>query len=121
MAIQILGRTIRLPRGETDLVKFKVTGAKITDQHRAVFTLARQNGEIVLRKVLPPNVEEQSFGMMFVYADTADLKTGTYDWSLRVMLDLEISAEGRIEGARGQATLEDRGRFELGQVAGGAR
>ena len=121
MAIQIVGSTIKLPKGETDLLKFKINGAEITEQHRAVFTLARQSGEAVLRKVLPPDVEAQTFGMMFVYTDTADLKTGAYDWSLRVFLDLKIGEDGRIEDARGQATLEDRGRFVLEQIAGGAR
>lgn len=120
MAVEAIGTQIRLPQGDTGNVKFVADGA-LDSSDRALFTLARRGGGVILRKVLPPNMDDSAFHMAFVYADTAKLRPDSYEWSLRVVRGGVLDGDGRITETQGSHTAILRGVMTVLPVAGGAR
>lgn len=120
MAVEAIGTQIRLPQGDTGNVKFVADGA-LDSSDRALFTLARRGGGVILRKVLPPNMDDSAFHMAFVYADTAKLRPDSYEWSLRVVRGGVLDDDGRITETQGSHTAILRGVMAVLPVAGGAR
>ena len=120
MAVQAMGMQIRIPQGDTGCVKFVADGA-LVESDRALFTVARRGGGVILRKVLAPDTGDSAFHMAFVYEDTAKLKPDSYEWSLRVVRGGVLDGDGRLEDTQGSHTAILRGTLTILPVAGGAR
>lgn len=120
MAVDVMGNHIRLPQGDTGAVKFEAD-SPIEPDCRALFTLSRQNGVALLRKVLVPDEEEQAFYLPFVYSETAEMKPDSYEWSIRVVQGSVLDGQGRLLDAKFSHTDVLRGRMTILPVAGGAR
>lgn len=121
MAIEVSGTMLRIPQGDTGTVKFVAEEGELAQEDQGVFTLARRDGSAILRKVLPVDPNEHAFHMTFVYEDTARLKPGGYEWSLRVVRGGTFDESGRLTAAQGQHTAVLRGRMSVLGYAGGAR
>lgn len=120
MAVQAMGTQIRIPQGDTGHVRF-VADAALDESDRALFTVARPGGGMILRKVLVPDMDENAFYLPFVYEETAGMKPDRYDWSLRVVRGGMLDDRGRIASAVNSQTAILRGRLIILPVAGGAR
>lgn len=120
MAVQASGTQIRIPQGDTGNVKFAADGA-LSENDRALFTLARRDGGVILRKVLPPDLADSAFHMAFVYEDTAKLRPDSYEWSLRVVRGGVLDSSGKLTDAQGSHTPILRGTLTILPVAGGAK
>ncbi len=121
MAVDVFGTRMRIAQGDTGNVKFVAGAGEITDEDRAVFTLARREGTAILRKILPPAPEENAFHLALIHDDTAKLRPDSYEWSLRVVRNGTFDADGRLTGAQGAHTPVLRGTMDVMKVAGGAR
>lgn len=118
--VEIYGNTIRIPRGDTGAIRFRVTGAEMTDEHRGVFTLAARGNMPLLRKVIAPG--DNRFEMMFVHEDTASLRAGEYGWSFRVVRGAAFDEKGRYtDPPENQDTPIREGRLLVLEVKGGVR
>ena len=120
MAAEVTGTMIRIPQGDTGMVKF-VPDEPLDEAYRALFTVSRRNGEALLRKVLVPDEQDGAFYLPFVYEETAAMKPDRYEWSLRVVRGGQLDAQGRLTGADGSHTAVLRGQMTILPVAGGAR
>ena len=121
MAVKVNGTIIQIPQGDTGMVRFVAEEERITTEDRGVFTLARRDGTAILRKLMEPDVERNAFSMMFVYEDTARIRPGGYDWSLRIVRNGVFDGNGRLTAAQGQHTPVMKGRLQILSTAGGAR
>ena len=121
MAIEVSGTMLRIPQGDTGTVKFAADEGELSMEDQGVFTLARRDGTAILRKFLSPDLEENAFHMAIVHEDTARLRPGQYDWSLRVIRGGTFDGEGRLTGAQSQNTAVLRGRMSVLSCAGGVR
>lgn len=120
MAVEVAGTSIRIPQGDTGVVRFIASPADgIEEGDKGVFTLARRDGAAILRKIM--SAENGEFYMMFVYEDTAKLRPDAYEWSMRVVRGAEFDASGKILGADVQHTAVINGRLSVVAAAGGAR
>ena len=120
MAVEAFGTQIRVPQGDTGNVKFVADGA-LDSSDRALFTLARRNGGVILRKVLTPDVNDHAFHMAFVHSETASMRPDSYEWSLRIVRGGVLDGDGRITDTQGSHTAILRGTLVVLPVAGGAR
>ena len=121
MAVEVSGTMIRIPQGDTGLVRFMADKGEIEQGDTAVFTLAHRGGAAILRKVLEADMEQQAFTMMFVHEDTARLRPDHYEWSLRIVRSGKFDADGRLLDAKGQHTAVLSGRLSVLGYAGGVR
>lgn len=121
MAVEIHGTTIRVPQGDTGVVKFVAEGVDLTGDERGLFTLAARNGTAIMRKILEPDAESDVFQMPFVFEDTVNLKPDTYRWSFRVVRGGAFDARGRLLAADGSHTTVAKGVLAVLAVAGGAK
>lgn len=121
MAVEVIGRSIQIPQGDTGVVKFLVEKTEIGESDRALFTVASRSRGTILRKVLTPGEEEGVFRLPFVYEDTAALKPDSYEWSLRVARNGTFNEKGRITDVGELHTPILKGRLTVLPVAGGAR
>ena len=121
MAVEVAGTAIQMPQGDTGVVKFVAKKGSISDDDKGIFTLARRDGTMVLRKVIAPTAGENAFYMAFVHEDTARLRAGSYEWSFRVVGGGLFDAGGRIIQTDSQHTAIIRGRLSVMRIAGGAR
>lgn len=120
MAVEAFGTQIRVPQGDTGNVKFVADGA-LDSSDRALFTLARRNGGVILRKVLTPDLSDNAFHMAFVHSETAGMRPDSYEWSLRVVRGGVLDGDGRLEDTQGSHTAILRGVMTVLPVAGGAK
>ena len=120
MAVEAMGNTIRVPQGDTGVVKFVPEESEIGADDRALFTIASRNGAAILRKVIAPQ-ENGEFHLPFVYEDTARMKPDTYEWSLRVVRNGMFDANGKIVSVDAVHTPVMLGKMTVLPVAGGAR
>lgn len=120
MAVEVHGMHIRIPQGDTGNVKFAADGA-LSESDRALFTVVRRGGGMLLRKVLSPDVNDNAFHMAFVYGETAGMRPDSYEWSLRVVRGGVLDAAGRLEDTQGSHTAILCGTLTILPVAGGAR
>ena len=102
-------------------MKFVYDKGMVDEEDRAIFTVATRSGAPVLRKVLPPDNEENAFHLPFVFEETAAMRPDTYEWSLRVVHGGELDENGRIVSANSSQTAILKGRLTIMSVPGGAR
>lgn len=93
----VLGRTIRISRGDTGLIRFSAEGIDLTEKDLCVFTVKRRSGGTVMEKVIEP--EEGAYLIPFTNADT-EIPVGDYEWDIRIALDAELDGTGRVTGGR---------------------
>ena len=113
---ELYGRTIRLSRGDTGVIPFRVEGVTLTDSDRAVFTVKSRSGQVILQKVLAPDGE--LFYMPFVNDETDDMKPGVYEWDLRVVLGAQLNSKGAVTDGREVITPWPPSKFEVSKVVG---
>lgn len=121
MAVEAMGMQIRIPQGDTGVVKFTYDKGEVSGEAKALFTIANRNGIIILRKVLRPDENESEFHLPFTYEETANLKPDSYDWSLRVVENGAFDANGKIVSAKASHTPVLCGKLTILPVAGGAK
>ena len=112
----VSGRTIRLSRGDTGIIPFRVDGVSLTEKDRCVFTVKRKNGAVLIQKVIAP--EENVFYMPFTNEETDGWKEGEYSWDIRIALEAVMDAEGRVTDGREIITPWAPARFEVRKVVG---
>lgn len=93
----VLGRTIRISRGDTGLIRFAAEGAELSEKDLCVFTVKRRSGGTVMEKVIEP--EEGAYLIPFTTADT-EIPVGDYEWDIRIALDAVTDGTGRVTGGR---------------------
>lgn len=113
---QVNGRTIRISRGDTGIIPFRVDGVTLTDSDRAVFTVRRSNSSVLIQKVLAP--KDGLFYMPFANEETDGWKPGLYTWDLRIVLDAQTDASGMVNDGREVITPWPPSRFEVVKVVG---
>lgn len=121
MGVKAYGNLIQIPQGDTGAVKFVFEEGKVSAEDRGVFTLAQHGGLPIMRKILSPNLSDRAFHMMFIHEDTAKLRPGHYEWSMRVVQDGVFDENGRLTSVRGQHTAVLGGILAVLKVAGGAK
>ncbi len=112
----VTGRTIRLSRGDTGIIPFRVEGVTLTDADRAVFTVKRRSGAVLIQKVIAP--QENIFYVPFVNEETDGWREGEYSWDIRIVLEAVMDAAGRVTDGREVITPWAPGRFEVVKVVG---
>ena len=93
----VLGRTIRVSRGDTGVIRFAAEGIDLTENDLCVFTVKRRSGGTVIEKVIEP--EENVYLIPFTNADT-EIPVGDYEWDIRIALDAKTDGNGRVTGGR---------------------
>ena len=93
----VMGRTIRISRGDTGLIRFSAEGLELTEKDLCVFTVKRRSGGTVLEKVIEP--EENAYLIPFTNAET-EIPVGDYEWDIRIALDAVTDGTGRVTGGR---------------------
>jgi len=121
MAVEAMGMQIRIPQGDTGIVRFVCDKGEAEQDSRALFTIAGRNGGTILRKVLTLDENEHAFYLPFTYEETAGMKPDSYDWSLRVVSGGMLDANGKITSAKASHTPVLCGKLTILPVAGGAR
>lgn len=93
----VLGRTIRISRGDTGLIRFEAEGAELTEKDLCVFTVRRRSGGTAMEKIIEP--EDGAYLIPFTNADT-EIPVGDYEWDIRIALDAVTDGAGRVTGGR---------------------
>lgn len=93
----VLGRTIRISRGDTGLIRFAADGIDLAEKDLCVFTVKRRSGGTVMEKVIEP--EQNAYLIPFTNADT-EIPVGDYEWDIRIALDAKTDGTGRVTGGR---------------------
>lgn len=112
----VSGRTIRLSRGDTGVINFSVDGVKLTDADRAVFTVRRRTGAILLQKVIPP-VDGMLY-VPFTNDETDGWQPGEYVWDIRIVLDAVTDENGKVTDGREVITPFPPSRLDVVKVVG---
>ena len=112
----ISGRAIRLSRGDTGIIPFRVEGVTLTDKDRAVFTVRRLTGAVLMQKVIAP--EKNIFYVPFTNEETDGWKVGDYEWDIRIALDAVLDEQGRVTDGREVITPWAPGKLEVVKVVG---
>lgn len=112
----VSGRTIRLSRGDTGIIPFRVDGVKLTDEDRAVFTVKRRSGAVLAQKVIMP--EDNIFYVPFINDETDGWKEGEYNWDIRIALGAVLDQTGRVTDGREIITPWAPGTLEVMKVVG---
>ena len=112
----VSGRTIRLSRGDTGIIPFRVEGVTLTDADRAVFTVRRRTGTVLVQKVIAP--EKDIFYVPFINDETDGWKVGEYSWDIRIVLGAVMDAEGKVKDGREVITPWMPSRLEVMKVVG---
>ena len=82
----------------------------------AVFTVRKQNGELMMEKVLPP--EDNVYMLPFLNPDTEQWREGEYMWDLRIALDAQTDAQGHVTDGREVITPFPPGVLRIVKVVG---
>lgn len=93
----VLGRTIRISRGDTGLIRFRAEGVALTEKDLCVFTVKRRSGGAVLEKVVEP--EDGAYLIPFTSKET-EIPVGDYEWDIRIALDAVTDGTGRVTSGR---------------------
>lgn len=94
------GYTITLSRGDTGALRITATatldGQPFTfgEDDRALFSIKNGQGEIVKEKIAA--MENNSFVVYFLNADTESLSPSNYQWDVRYVIHPYYDSEGRI-------------------------
>lgn len=113
---EVSGRMIRLSRGDTGLITFEVDGLNLTEKDRAVFTVKRRGGGVVLQKVIEP--EGNRVLVPFVNEDTEKLRPDVYEWDIRYVIEAVEDEEGRVTNGREVLTPFLPGDFKVERTVG---
>lgn len=113
---EVNGRLIRVSRGDTGLITFTVEGISLTENDRAVFTVKRRSGGVVIQKVIEP--EGNNILVPFVSGDTERLRPDTYEWDIRYVIDAVEDGEGRVTDGREVLTPFPPGEFRIERTVG---
>lgn len=94
------GYTITISRGDTGALRITATatldGQPFTfgEDDRALFSIKNGQGEIVKEKAAA--MENNSFVVYFLNADTESLSPSNYQWDVRYVIHPYYDSEGRI-------------------------
>lgn len=113
----VTGRTIRLSRGDTGIIPFRVEGVTLSAEDRAVFTVKRRSGGTLLQKVISP-AEDGLIYVPFTNEETDGWKPDRYDWDIRFVLGATQDADGKVTDGREVITPWPPGVFEVVKVVG---
>lgn len=94
----VMGRTIRISRGDTGLIRFAIEGVDLTQSDLCVFTVRRRSGGTVMEKVIEP--EDGAYLVPFTNEETEKMQVGEYAWDIRIALDAVTDGTGRVTGGR---------------------
>lgn len=119
MAIDVMGSMIRMPVGDTGTIKFVADEGALSTEDKGVFTIARRDGTPILRQILPPDLEANTYHMALAYEDTAKLKPDAYEWSFAVVRGGTFDASGKLVSVKGKHTAVLAGKLNIMPVAGG--
>lgn len=92
---EINGTRITITSGDTALLTITATGEKLTKGDRAVFTVRRENGGLLMEKVAIPD-EENRIRIPFLNSETEKWKEGNYNWDVRYVLGALTDDQGRV-------------------------
>lgn len=113
---EVNGRMIRISRGDTGLIAFETDGASLTEKDRAVFTVKRRNGGMVMQKVIAP--EDGKILLPFISSDTEKLRPDTYEWDIRLVIEAIEDEAGRVTDGREVLTPFPPGEFTIVRTVG---
>lgn len=112
----VLGRTIRISRGDTGVIRFLADGIELTANDLCVFTVKRRSGSVVMEKVIAP--EENAYFIPFTNEETERMQADDYLWDIRIALDAVTDDTGRVTGGREVLTPWAPGVFKIVKVVG---
>lgn len=110
------GNRIRISRGDTGVLTFTANGTQLTENDRAVFTIRRRNGGVVLEKTIIP--EDNRVYVPFTNEETQRLREGDYEWDIRYALDAVLDSDGRVTDGREVITPMRPGTLTIERVVG---
>ena len=113
---KVCGRTIQVSQGDTGVLHFDVEDMPLGKRDRAVFTVKKRTGGVIMRKIAAP--EGNVFRIPFVNADTQSWKPDTYEWDLRIVLDPVYGAGGDVTDGREVITPFPPGALMVMKVVG---
>lgn len=111
----IMGRTIRISRGDTGLIRLPVDGVTLTEKDLCVFTVKRRSGGKVLEKVIEP--EDNAYLVPFTNEET-EIPIGDYEYDVRIALDAVTDGTGRVIGGREIITPWPPAAFKIVRTVG---
>lgn len=123
---EVNGTRIRLTQGDSGLLTIDVSGVKLTENDRAVFSMCKalrgdgrwkKMGAQFLEAVLTPDVRRGVFQMPFVSSDTEKWPAGRYLWDVRVVLDA-VETDGRVTDGREVFTPFPPGEMTIERTVG---
>lgn len=94
------GYAISLSRGDTGALRIvasaTLNGEPFTfgSDDRALFSIKNGQGEIVKEKIA--SLDDNTFTVFFLNADTDALSAGTYSWDVRYIIHPYYDSQGRI-------------------------
>lgn len=91
-------------------------GVTLTEADRAVFTVKRMSGAVLIQKVIAP--EDNTFYVPFINDETDGWKEGEYSWDIRIALEAVLDPAGRVTDGREIITPWAPGRLEVVKVVG---
>ncbi len=92
--------TITLSRGDTGALTVTATATldgqpyTFAQEDRALFSIKNALGEIIMQKICP--MENNSFTVYFLNADTDALAPGSFAWDVRYIIHPYYDASGKI-------------------------
>lgn len=92
---EISGTRITITRGDTALLSITAEGVALTKNDRAVFTVSRGNGGILMEKVAVPDRENRVL-IPFLNSETQGWREGSYSWDVRYVLGALTDERGRV-------------------------
>lgn len=88
----------------------------LTDGDRAVFTVRRKSGAVLIEKVIAPM--DGIFYVPFVNEETDGWRPDVYSWDLRIALEAEMDEAGSVIDGREVITPWPPSRLEVVKVVG---
>lgn len=82
---QVKGTTITMSRGDTGAVTITATGYNFGTNDRAIFSVKNARGTVILQKAF--EMENNSFTMSFLNADTDTQTPGNFTWDVRYVIN----------------------------------
>ena len=111
------GTMIRISRGDTGLLRIMPEPLRMGEDDRAVFTIARRGGGILMEKILKAEADGALL-IPFTNDETEDMPVGDYEWDIRIVLDARLDAQGRPTDGREVIMPMRIGRIKIMKVVG---
>lgn len=112
------GLRIAITRGDSGLLTIEPREAfPFEDEDRAVFTVRRRNGGVLMRAVLKPD-EAGRVQVPLLGEETAGWRPGLYEWDVRYVLGAVLGEDGDVEGGREVVTPMPPGAFTVLRAVG---